>query len=68
MQGLLNGWKSGFLDNSDLQTIDYNNDANITDLKIVDYNNDNIDKTNLKKCKSQEIMLVSWCRGDLSFQ
>ena len=29
----------GYLDTSDQQTIDYNNDADITDLETVDYNN-----------------------------
>ena len=61
--------KSGYLDTSNLQTIDYNNDADITGLETVDYNNDiqlhdlddsikvtgNIDNRNLKKTSKAQI-------------
>ena len=59
----------GYLDTSNLQTIDYNNDADITGLEAVDYNNviqlhglddsikvtGNIDKKNLKKTSKAQI-------------
>ena len=55
----------GYLDTSDQQTIDYNNDADITDLETVDYNNNtnisdlkdnhSIDMTNLKKTSKAQI-------------
>ena len=61
--------KSGYLDSSDLQAINYNNDADITDLETVDYNNNihtddvndnikvtsNIGRTNLKKTAKAQI-------------
>ena len=55
----------GYLDTSDQQTIDYNNDADITDLETVDYSNNtnisdltdnhSIDMTNLKKTSKAQI-------------
>ena len=57
--------RAGYLDTSDQQTIDYNNNADIADLKIVDYNKDtnisdlkddnSIDTTNLKKTSKAQI-------------
>ena len=61
--------KSGYLDTSGLQTIDYNSNTDITDLEAVGYNNDiqlddlddsikvtgDIDKTNLKKTSKSQI-------------
>ena len=61
--------KSGYLDSSDLQIIDYNNDVDITVLETVDYKNDiqlddlddsvkvisDIDRTNLKKTSKSQI-------------
>ena len=55
----------GYLDTSNQQTIDYNNDADITDLETVDYSNNtnisdlkdnhSIDMTNLKKTSKAQI-------------
>ena len=61
--------KLGYLDSSDLQTTDCNNDADITVLETVDYNNEiqlddlddsvkvisDIDRTNLKKTSKSQI-------------
>ena len=59
--------KVGYLDTSNQQTINYNNDANITDLETVDYNSDtntsdlkdhnSIDTTNLKKHQELKLQL-----------
>ena len=58
---------AGYLDKSDQQTINYNNDASITDLETVDYNSDtntsdlkdhnSIDTTNLKKHQELKLQL-----------
>ena len=58
---------AGYLDKSDQQTINYNNDASITDLETVDYNSDtntsdlkdqnSIDTTNLKKHQKLKLQL-----------
>ena len=63
--------KLGYLDSSDLQTTDCNNDADITVLETVDYNNEiqlddlddsvkvisDIDRTNLKKTSKSQIAM-----------
>ena len=59
--------RAGYLDTSDQQTINYNNDTNITDLETVDYNSDtntsdlkdhnSIDTTNLKKHQKLKLQL-----------
>ena len=59
--------RAEYLDTSNQQTINYNNDANITDLETVDYNSDtntsdlkdqnSIDTTNLKKHQKLKLQL-----------
>ena len=69
--------KSGYLDTSGLQTIDYNSNTDITDLEAVGYNNDiqlddlddsikvtgDIDKTNLKKHQNHKLLKKNYWKN-----
>ena len=64
---------AGYLDKSDQQTINYNNDASITDLETVDDNSDtnasdlkdhnSIDTTNLKKHQKLKLQLKKFLQN-----
>ena len=62
--------KAGFLGTDDLQTIDYNNDANkndLDDLETINYNNDtnisDLDNINLKETSEAQVKIVKIYRN-----